>query len=195
MNQGKLISLYGVNNLGKTTQAHLLAERIKSGNLEAEIFKDPNYDLEPTGSLMNGYLRGGNPYNFSPREYQLLGVANKYHFKSELSKKLSDGINMIAEGYWGTSVAWGAANGVDRELLLKLHSGLIKEDLAFLFEGERFEASSEAGHPHENDEDLISRSVEEHRKLAEEFGWIRVNANKKIEEIHEFIWQEVSKIL
>jgi len=30
MKKGKLIVLYGINNLGKTTQAELLVEKIKS---------------------------------------------------------------------------------------------------------------------------------------------------------------------
>ena len=42
---GKFIVIYGVNNLGKTTQANMLVQKLKASGLKAEYLKYPIYDL------------------------------------------------------------------------------------------------------------------------------------------------------
>ena len=41
--RGKFIVLYGINNLGKTTQAKFLVEKLQSQGLRAEYVKYPIY--------------------------------------------------------------------------------------------------------------------------------------------------------
>lgn len=195
MKKGKLIVLYGVNNLGKSTQAKLLVEKIKQNGRAMEYIKYHIYDLEPTGSIINDYLRAGNPYSLTPREFQLSAAVNKYHYQPILKEKLDKGIVVVAEDYWATSVAWGEGAGVDKEFLVKLNQGLIREDLAFLFDGERFLESTEKEHRHEIDTDLTNRVRQAHLELGEEYGWIKVNANDSIVNIHTLIWEEVKKII
>ena len=48
MQKGKLIVLYGINNLWKTTQVHLLIDRLRAKGLQAEYLKYPIYDLAPS---------------------------------------------------------------------------------------------------------------------------------------------------
>ncbi|MCK5084076.1 MAG: hypothetical protein KAQ64_00280 [Candidatus Pacebacteria bacterium] len=103
--KGKLIVLYGVNNLGKTTQAKMLVDYLSRKNIKAEYLKYPIYDLKPAGKLINEYLRAGNPNNFSPRELQLLHYTDRVAFEPILKNKLNDGSNIIAENYVGTAVA------------------------------------------------------------------------------------------
>lgn len=193
--KGKLIVLYGINNLGKTTQAKLLVEKIKENGWSAEYVKYHIYDLEPTGPIINDYLRAGNPYKLTPREFQLVAAVNKYHYQSVLNEKLEQGIIVVAEDYWATSVAWGVGAGVDKEFLVKLNEGLIREDLAFLFDGNRFLAAAEKNHRHEEDSDLTNRVRQAHLELAKEYGWIMVNANQPIDVVHKQIWEKVVKVL
>src|SRR3990167_455956 len=107
MKRGKLIVFYGINNLGKTTQAKLLVDKIRARGNKAEYLKYHVYELEPSGPLINQYLRAGNPYKFSAREFQILAAVNKYHYQPILQARLEQGINIVAEDYWATSVAWG----------------------------------------------------------------------------------------
>ncbi len=67
MKKGKLIVFYGINNLGKSTQAELLVERIKQEGKKAQHIKYPIYELEPTGSMINRYLRQNNSDNLNHR--------------------------------------------------------------------------------------------------------------------------------
>ncbi len=52
-----LITLYGVNNIGKSTQARFLVERLQAEGHRVEYLKYPIYDLEPTGILGNQGIR------------------------------------------------------------------------------------------------------------------------------------------
>lgn len=182
--KGKFIVFYGINNLGKTTQANLLVKYLKRKGIKAEYVKYPVYDLKPAGPLINSYLRKGNPHKFSPRELQLLHFIDRIMFNPLLQKKLESGINIIAEDYFGTAVAWGSGAGVSQKFLENLYSFVYKEDIAILFDGERFIQSIEKKHKHENDNELINKVRKAHLRIAKKFNWKKVNANLPIETLH-----------
>lgn len=192
---GKLIVLYGINNLGKTTQAKLLVESLKKAGYKAEYLKYPIYDLKPSGEMLNDYLRQGNFYNLSLKEAQILYALNRTQYQENLINKLKAGINVVAEDYKGTGIAWGLGGGISETFLKNINSHLIDEDLVFLFDGERFKESIENGHRHENNDDLMNKVRWAHLKLKEEYGWIKINANQKIEEIADIVWQRSESFL
>jgi len=192
---GKLIVFYGINNLGKSTQAKLLVERLKANGYQAEYLKYPIYDLNPSGLILNDYLRNANPHQLSAKEAQIIYSLNRTQYQDELIAKLKAGINVIAEDYKGTGIAWGLGAGVEEDFLKKVNSHLIAEDLVFLFDGERFRHAIENNHKHENDDDLMIKVRWAHLKLREEYGWWKINANLAIEEIHEEIWRGVRNLL
>lgn len=192
---GKLIVIYGVNNLGKSTQAKLLVDNLKQKGIKAEYLKYPVYNINPSGEILNDYLRGGNFYNLSPKEAQIIYALNRTQYQEELIQKLKSGINIIAEDYSGTGICWGLGAGVSETFLKLINSHLIKEDLVFLFDGERFEKAIEKNHKHEINNDLTNKVRWAHLKLKEEFGWIKINANLTIEEIEEIIWNKVYSFL
>jgi dTMP kinase len=127
MTKGKFIVLYGINNLGKTTQAKLLVEKLNSAGLKAEYLKYPIYGLEPSGVLLNNYLREGNKYNLAPREAQIIYALNRTQYEKELLNKLENGITIIAEDYAGTGLAWGMAAGVDENFLKDINRNGFKQ--------------------------------------------------------------------
>jgi thymidylate kinase len=191
MKKGKLIVLYGINNLGKTTQAKLLVKKIKQTKRKAEYVKYPIYNIEPAGRLINDYLRKNNPYKFTPREIQLLHYIDRISFEPALINKLNKGINIIAEDYFGTALAWGISAGVDKKLLLYLNKFIYKENIAFLLDGNRFKEATEKNHKHETDKKLINKARQIHLKLAKKFNWIKIEANLAINQVHENIWQKI----
>lgn len=193
--KGKFIVLYGTNNLGKTTQAKLLVSRLKKNSYKSEYIKYPVYQLEPAGPLINAYLRKGNPHHFSPRELQILHFVDRIKFEPILKEKLNKGINVIAEDYFGTAVAWGVGAGVNREFLEHLYSYVLKEDLAILLDGKRFRNSIEKNHRHESNEKLINKVRKIHLTVGKKYGWKKINASLSVGEISEIIWKKVKKIL
>lgn len=192
---GKLIVLYGINNLGKSTQAKLLVERLKANGYQSEYIKYAIYSISPSGEMLNDYLRANNPFDLSPREAQIIQALNRTQYQDDLIAKLKAGINIVAEDYTGTGIAWGLGAGVEESFLKKINSHLINEDLVFLFDGERFRQAIENGHKHENNDDLTNKVRWAHLKLREEYNWYKINANLPIETIHEEIWIQTKKLL
>lgn len=193
--KGKLIVFYGTNNLGKSTQAKILIEKLKEKNIEAEYLKYPIYDLEPSGPILNNYLRNGNPYNLSAREAQIIYCLNRTQYQKTLEEKLNKGINIIAEDYTGTGIAWGVGAGVDQKFLEEINSHLLKEDIALLFDGERFKEAMEKNHKHEQDDEFSKKVRQIHLDLGKKYNWEMINANLTIEEISHIIFERVIKIL
>lgn len=195
MEKGKLVVLYGINNTGKTTQCNLLIDRLRREGKNAEYIKYLIYDLPPSGPMINDYFRGGNPHDLNPREFQLLGTINKYHYQPILEQKLAAGIYMIAEDYWASSVAWGVAAEAAKDFLIKVNEGIRREDVVFLLDGDRFLEALEQNHRHEKDFELVKKARNVYQELAREYNWHIVNANDSIVNIHTKIWEEVKKII
>lgn len=208
--RGKLIVIYGINNLGKTTQAELLAERISRDIGGAIYLKYPLYDLEPSGPIINAYLRpnkfpGVLPEDMpklSPREFQILQILNRTQFQPTLERWLEKGDYVVAEDYKGTGIAWGMGAGVNKDFQVMLNLYLTAEDIIFLFDGKRFDDGRERGHTHEEDDKLTEKVRLAHLELAKDFDWRIVRANRpdlskeeSIRVIHEEIWDIVEPLL
>ena len=193
MQKGKLIVLYGINNLWKTTQAHLLIDRLREKGLQAEYLKSPIYDLAPSWPLLNAYLREGNPNQLSSSEFQLLQVINRTQYDSTLKNKLENWIWIIAEDYTGTGIARGTGAWWDQAFLEKINSHLHKEDLAFFFDGERFSSGIEKVHQHEQNNELMNKVRLVHQNLAQKLSREPINANLSIEEIQSQLQKIISE--
>lgn len=193
--KGKLVVLYGINNLGKTTQARLLVDKLIAAGHQAEYLKYALYELEPSGPLINDYLRNSNPQNLTAREFQIIQVLNRTQYDSRLRQKLDSGTWVVAEDYVGTGIAWGMGADVSKDFLVKLNRHLLKEDLAFYFKGSRFREAEETDHLHETDQELLSKVDACHQQLANDYNWLEINANDTIENISQFIWKEVTNFL
>jgi dTMP kinase len=188
--QGKLITLYGINNIGKTTHAKRLVKRLNDDGQKAVYVKYPVYELEPTGPFINGVLRGGEQ-KVSEDELQMWFVLNRYQNIAEVERLLSEGYMVIAEDYTGTGIAWGVAKGLELEWLESLNKHLRKEDFSILFEGERDKRAMEDGHVHEQNDELVERCRVVHSELAEKYGWRRLQVQPTIEETAEILWDMV----
>ena len=196
-NRGKFVVLYGPNNIGKTTQKHLLVGALSSTYHEVTTLKYPLYTCEPTGPRINGILRNPNhpERNMDEFEFQKLCAQNRRDFEPTLIYLLNSNFQIIAEDYVGTSIAWGMTKGAKYEELLKVNQDLIKPDLAILMDGERFNDGKENGHRNEEESTKVwQKNREIHLDLAEKFGWIIVDANQSITEVHQSILQVVGTI-
>lgn len=193
--RGKFIVLYGINNLGKTTQAKMLVDRLRREGHDARYIKYPLYDLAPSGPLLNEYLRNGNPKKLNPRELQLIYAFNRAQYEPTLMATLAKGIHVVAEDYYGTGIAWGEGYGVDGRFLRQINNAFVKEDIALFLHGIRFTFSIEKNHTHEEDTTLIERVRLAHEALAKEYQWIPITVIDGKETVHETIWTIVKKLL
>jgi dTMP kinase len=195
ISEGKFIVIYGINNIGKSTQAKLLKKYLDQNGVRSELIKYPVYSLEPAGKLINEYLRLGNPYNLTAREIQLIHYIDRVSFEPILKQKLQSGINIIAEDYFGTAIAWGTSTEVEPDLLEYLYKFIYHEDLAILLDGERFSQAAESNHRFENDKNLIEKTRLSLIEIAKKYGWHIVNGNRAIENVSAEIDKIVKKFL
>jgi len=186
-----LITLYGINNIGKTTQAKRLVESLNMEGYDAMYVKFPVYEIEPTGQFLNGFLRSGNAQNISEEELQMWFTLNRYQFEPTLKSWLDDSKIVIAEDYIGTGIAWGTVKGADTDWLESMNKHLVKEDLAIMIDGERFKDATEDGHLHETNDEFMKRSRQVHMELAERYDWTVVPLQQGIDKMAEVLWQLV----
>jgi thymidylate kinase len=191
---GKFIVLYGINNLGKSTQAKLLVKRLAEAGKNVEYLKYPIYELPPTGPRINQLLRS-HEQSLSEVEFQRLYAQNRIDFQPALEQKLNRGTWLVAEDYTGTGIAWGLAKGAPLEILEQQNSTIRMEDLAIWLDGRRFLEAREDVHLHETNDELMQRCRQSHRELAERYGWKKINANHPIEKVAQDIWQIVKEML
>ena len=191
MKEGLFIVIYGINNLGKTTQAEMLVDALETSGLKSEHLKYPIYDLKPTGPKINEILRNQDKQQISEEEFQKIYIQNRRDFQPELCRKISEGINIVAEDYIGSGLAWGMTKGADLERMLELNKGLVKPDMEILLDGERFLAGKEENHQHESNDQLMEKSRQSYIELDSRFNWQVVDANQSIEEVH----QDILKII
>jgi len=192
---GKLIVIYGTNNLGKSTQAKLLVENLNKNNFKTEYLKYPIYDLEPTGPQIDQILRSGNGQSMTELELQELYAQNRRDFQPQLEEKLNQGINIVAEDYIGTGLAWGVTKGAKLEELEKQNQDLLKEDLCILLDGERFLDGKEDNHLHEQSDDWMAKNRQVHLDLAKKYKWQIINANQSVEKVAQDIWRKIKTII
>lgn len=183
--QGKLIVLYGANNLGKSTQLELLQDTFLTHNYKVKRIKYPIYDLEPTGPLINDVLRNGK--QMDEEELQRTYVQNRKDFEPTVRAMLDEGYIVIAEDYIGTGIAWGMVRGVSLDTLEEMNEGLLPADISIMIHGKRFETGKESTHRNETDDEIWNTAQEKHLMLADRYSWHRVNANQTIEEVHSDI--------
>jgi dTMP kinase len=195
MQKGTFITLYGINNIGKSTHARLLCKKLEEQGLKTHYLKYPIYDIEPSGPFINKTLRNPQGQGISEDELQFWFVLNRYQFQPQLKKLLEDGYVVVAEDYIGTGIAWGMAKGLSEEWLTGLNTHLIKEDLSILIEGNRDLRARETTHVHEQNDALAEKCKQIHSDLGEKYGWKKIPLQDKIEDTAGLIFGVVDEFL
>lgn len=190
MQTGKLIVIYGPNNIGKSTQVRLLARSLEEKGKKAVVIKYPVYDLEPTGPFINAVLRKGK--QVSHLELQQAFAQNRRDYEPHVRMLLNEGCWIISEDYRGTGIAWGVVSGVPIEILEDINDDLMNEDFVVMMDGDRFTQAIEATHINEKDDDRWQKGREVHLMLANRYAWPIVNANQTIESVQADIFKLIS---
>lgn len=195
MKKGLFITVYGVNNIGKSTHCRILTERLKREGHDVVTIKYPVYDLEPTGTELNRILRGGEQKDLSEEKLQSLFTQNRRDFEPQLKKYLEEGKIVVAEDYTGTGVAWGMAKGLSLQFMERLNDGLLREDFPLLLMGNRDARATEKSHIHEQNQSLLASVSKIFVQLGERYGWHVVQLQKDIPDTADLLWNAVKDFL
>ena len=193
-----MITLYGVNGIGKTTQVELLVQFLLSQGKQASRLKYPVYDLEPEGPFIYQYLRDAEfrkAHELTTEALQQKYADNRTRYEATLEQRLVGGEWIVAEDYTGTGIAWGLTWGADLEYLEKINRHLYQPDLNILMHGERFDTAIEAGHRNETAAERVRICKNFHLLLGERYRWTSVEANQSREQVSADIVRIVKEIL
>jgi dTMP kinase len=192
--KGKVIVIEGTDKAGKTTQSRLLLEALKVSGKVCVVLDFPDYTT-PIGMEIRAFLDGKRDYPAEAKH--LLFSANRWEKKKEIESMVENGTLVIMNRYWQSNLAYGTANGMDANWLLRLDKGLPKEDIviALLVNPAISSKRAETQDIFEADANLAAKAYKNYLKFAKQFKWKIVDGSKSKEQVHQEIMKIVRKEL
>lgn len=137
MNEGKFIVFEGIDGAGTTTQVALLHEFLLKNNYKSVKTCEPSDG--PIGNLIRQALNKRILFNFNKSIFDeqmgFLFAADRHdHLYNPINgifKFLEEGIHVICDRYYFSSIAYQGTNGKNREFIAKLNENFIEPDLVF----------------------------------------------------------------
>ena len=191
---GLLVAFEGLDQSGKQTQAELLRDRLISNSRTVQLLSFPDYQTT-IGAEIGRALRGEREYTADVM--QLLYVANRYEWKSEITRATAAGVVVVCDRYLASSIAYGEAQGLDPEWLSDIQKYLPEPDITFLLDippeisAKRKIADRDR---YERDLSLLSRVRDSYQRQAVGANWVRLDAVRPPEVIGDDVWRAVSAL-
>jgi dTMP kinase len=126
------IVLEGIDGCGKSTHAKLLADWLKDGGRDVLLTSEPTDGK--VGRLVREILSGRAEVD--PRTLALLFTADRVEHVREIREAQDAGKAVISDRYYYSTVAYQAAQGVDRKWLMELNRFAPAPDVVVLLDVE-----------------------------------------------------------
>lgn len=194
--RGLFIVLEGADAVGKSTQALLLAQRLRARGREAVTTFEPG--ATEAGARIRDLVLS-EP--LEPRAEALLVAADRAQHVAEVVRPaLERGADVVSDRFVPSSLAYqGVARGLGVEDVWRLSAwatGGLEPDLVVVLDtdedvvrtrrggvaGDRLEREGSAFH---------DRVVAAYRELAEHHGWVLVDAASPVEDVAAAVWAAV----
>ncbi len=188
---GKFIVIEGLDGSGKSAQIDLSIDYLKKIGKDVVVTKEPTMDSE-AGKKIKQALR--QEIKVEPLELQSLYVQDrKEHLENKVIPALKEGKFVVSSRYSFSTFAYGGADGLDVDLLIKMNESFLLPDLTIIVDVapesciERIEGR---GKPKELFEKIekLAKVNEFYKKMPEMFkNVIIINGQKAIPEVFEDI--------
>jgi dTMP kinase len=175
---GHLIAFEGLDQSGKQTQAARLADALARGGHQVHQLSFPDYETA-IGVEIGHALRGGRDY--AADTLQLLYIANRYEYRPRIEAWLAAGAIVVCDRFLASSVAYGEAQGLDRQWLLDVQRGLPRPSLTVLLDiapDASLTRKQADRDKFERDLALLERVAAAYRRMSEAPGWVRVDGRR-----------------
>ncbi|MEM0149765.1 MAG: dTMP kinase [Candidatus Micrarchaeaceae archaeon] len=189
------IAIDGIDGSGKTTQSKMLVERLNSEGLTARLTR------EPTDGIVGLTIRNMLSLNAerpSPLALQLLFTADRAeHIASIRATIESTAAILVTDRYYFSTVAYGAASGIDANYL-KLVNGIFpKPDMTIILEARVAEVMERVNRRGSKEIFEFTGFLEKvQAAYRKEFSdAVFIDASKPIGEVHEEIYARVKQLL
>ena len=129
INQGKLIVFEGLDGSGQSTQAKLLTEFLLQQGRPVVLTKEPTLDSE-AGKKIRKVLDKELKVE-SKKLQELFAQDRKEHLENLIIPALKEGKMVVSDRYFFSTFAYGTADGLDLEWLIKINNEFLLPDLVF----------------------------------------------------------------
>ncbi len=219
---GKLIVIEGTDGSGKSTQFHLMSERLEKEGIAFKRLVFPRYDQE-SSALIRMYL--GGEFGTKPTDVNAYAASAFYavdryaSYKMDWGQWYEDGGLVLSDRYTTSNAVHQASKetGADRERYLKWlydfeydKMGLPQPDLTIYLDvptdytdkllRHREQDTSTQADIHEKDMQYLAVCRQCGRAAADYYGWtiidcVKEGAMRSIEDIHNEIYAAVQQCL
>ena len=125
-----IIAVEGIDQAGKHTQSRMLRDMLEGEGMKVELFSFPDYST-PSGARIREQLNGGG--ELRKEEIHGLLAENRAEKLGRINGLPPDTI-LIMDRYTPSNMAYGLANGLDREFLEYVDRRMPKPDLVILID-------------------------------------------------------------
>src|SRR3990167_7066103 len=129
---GKFIVIEGLDGSGKSAQIDLSIDYLKKIGKDVVVTKEPTMDSE-AGKKIKQALQ--QEIKLDPLELQSLYVQDrKEHLENKVIPALKEGKFVVSSRYVFSTFAYGASNGLDIDLLIKMNDNFLLPDLTIIID-------------------------------------------------------------
>jgi len=175
---GRLVAFEGLDQSGKQTQAERLAAACRDEGFRVELISFPDYE-SPLGVEIERALHGTR--EFPADVMQLLYIANRYEYRLQIERLLSEGAIVICDRYLASSIAYGEAQDLDAAWLVDTQRHLPQPVLTLLLDiapATSLGRKSAARDRYERDLALLDRVRASYLRQASAADWITIDGEQ-----------------
>jgi len=202
--RGRFITFEGGEGSGKSTQAHLLGDRLRAAGRDVVVTREPGGT--PVGEQIREiFLGSGDDPIASTTEALLMSAARAEHVAKVIEPALAAGSWIISDRYIDSTYAYqGGGRGLPVRQLQKIQelaTGLLLPDLTFLLDLPVTSGLERRKRIASTNNRLDAETVAFHERVRSGYHslvavdpvrWIVVDGTQPIEAIASTIWREVS---
>jgi len=129
--RGWFIVFEGVDGSGKSTQIELLSMKMRDQGIDHVIEREPSDGT--IGRFIRNYAETGDRY-LQPESEALLFTADRFEHSKRIEQTLDQGVTVICDRYYHSTLAYQGAAGVPVAWLRDLQKFALKPDLVLLLD-------------------------------------------------------------
>lgn len=184
------IALEGIDGCGKSTQIMLLVKHLFGIDKHKHVLltREPYKEMEIRKILM----ADKDAFSQAEKLARLFVEDRKNHVKEVIIPALMNGCFVVSDRYKLSTISYQAAQGLDMNELIEMHSGLPAPDITFIIDlpaeiaSERMKKEAERKeHKFEANADFLEKVRQNYLKTKELLGEniFVINGNRKQEEV------------
>lgn len=194
---GLFVVFEGIDGTGKSTQLHLLVEKLQESNFAVVSTFEPTKG--PYGRKIRELFVNREAVSHD-EELELFIADREQHVKEVIEPALADGCVVVCDRYYLSTIAYQGVNGIDPEIIMEKNKNFPVPDLAVILEIDPAQSIHRIRN-HRNENPNSFEQEENLRKVAAIFDSMkhsyirRISGSGSIENVHRQVLAAVEDTL